>query len=237
MPTTRAKTVRRAAAKRTILSALDENAPSNDLDATVKIVHHYQGSSLHSDTMSNSSINGSVPPQRPFRIPKDSDCTSPESINILLQDIEREVKNRQEDMAIKCCEAIKKQHEAYFLQGMKIEKSIKKMTIKEFNEKFMKGRCSSDGSCIDADGAKKGAQEGGTDIIAMMKNIMIDSNSSNTVPVLGKKRFRNGMQGYGNDNVNGNTDLETPVRPLRVGNNIRTPATILRTAKRGEALL
>mmetsp|Transcript_23474 Transcript_23474/g.29578 ORF Transcript_23474/g.29578 Transcript_23474/m.29578 type:complete len:320 (+) Transcript_23474:154-1113(+) len=235
MPTTRAKSVRRAAAKRTILSALDENNPSNDpfdfsssSSSSVKIVHasndtvSFQSSSNnHHSSDSSSSI-----PHRPFRIPKDLDCTSPDSVNTLLKDIEREVKNRQEDMAIKCCEAIKKQHEAYFLRGMKIEKSVKKMTIREFNEKFMKGLSVSDNSDKETK-EDVGGLVGCADIITMMKSI---ANSS-SVPILGKKRFRNDAHGYGK------MDLETPVRPLRAGNSVRTPATILRTAKRGETLL
>lgn len=208
MPTTRARSVRRAAAKRTILSALDENKPSNDtrIPTTSKM------------------MNGDVgfPQQRPFEIPKEFDSTNSESIKVLLEDIEKEVKRLQESVAIKCCEAIKKQHETYFLKTMKIEKSVKKMTVREFNEKYMKNNVRNN------DEMQK------TDIIALMKSVMIESNSNQgnyAVSTMGKKRFRDDMPG-----MNTAMNLETPARPLRVGN-MRTPGTILRTAKRGETLM
>lgn len=259
MTTTRGiRSVRRAAAKRTILSALDENNPSNDsgipstststsklatVNTNQNVVHLLDNNSTINNNDNNN--NNNTIPHKPFRIPKDVDCTNSESIHILLQDIEKEVKQRQESVAIKCCEAIKKQHEAYFLQGMKIEKSVKKMTIGEFNEKYMKksrgsnngnGNGNGNGSDSDSDNCN----EEGKDIIALMKSLMSEStgtgnnnnnNNNNCASGLGKKRFRNDFPNLGK------MDLETPARPLRSGHNMRTPATILRTAKRGEMLM
>ena len=220
MPSTRAaKSSRRAATKRTILSALDENNPSIDSNIPSNISKDVD-TFLKNDTM-NSTL---VPPQRPFRIPKDLDCTASDSINILLDDIAREVKRRQENVAIKCCEAMKRQHEAFFLKGMKIEKSVKKMKIKDFNEKFMKKNSNNN---------KGDNSESTTCIIAMLKSVMVESDSSknSTISALSKKRFRDDLPDLNK------MDLETPIRQLKTAGNMKTPATILRTARRGEMLM
>ncbi len=232
MPTTRARSVRRAAVKRTILSALDENQPSND-----NVLPTTTASTITSNKQIHASIenvhsenNKGYPQQKPFSIPEDCDTTDSESINILLEDIEKEVKRLQENVAIKCCEAIKKQHQTYFLKTMKIEKSVKKMTIREFNEKFMKKNVRMNNTNND------GGESQENDIVALMKSVMIEyenSESNTGFSTLGKKRFRNDMPGM-NTAMN---MIETPARPLRVGNNMRTPATVLRTAKRGEKLV
>ena len=215
MPTTRARSVRRAAAKRTILSALDENKPSNDtiIPTTSKMMEGVKD-------LYNQDVD--FPQQRPFEIPNEFDSTNSESIKVLLEDIEKEVKRLQESVAIKCCEAIKKQHETYFLKTMKIEKSVKKMTVREFNEKYMKNNVRNNDEVQNAD------------IVALMKSVMIESNcnqGNSAVSTMGKKRFRDDMPGK-----NTAMSLETPARPLRVGN-MRTPGTVLRTAKRGETLM
>ena len=218
MPTTRARSARRAAAKRTILAALDENSASNDSNiptiSKVTIVNKEDQDEYNADG-SISSL-----PSRPFRIPNDFDGTNAESINILLEDIEKEVKNLQESIAIKCCEAIKRQHEAYFRKAMKIEKSVKKMKIKDFNQKYMK-KNNDDGNVNPVN----------KDIIALMKSFMNDvaENNGSSNSALGKKRFRNFGPGFNS------MDLETPSRPT--GRNLRTPGTVLRTAKKGEILM
>lgn len=222
MPSTRAaRSCRRVATKRTILSALDENNVSVDPNIPSNTS---KDTFLKDDTM-NSLL---VPPQRPFCIPKDLDCTASESINILLEDISREVKSRQESVAIKCCEALKRQHEAFFLKGMKIEKSIKKMKIKDFNQKFMKRNSNSNGNNIDGENSKSTAC-----IIAMLKSFMSESDSSknSSISALSKKRFRDDLPDLNR------MELETPIRQLKTAGNLRTPATILRTAKRGEVLM
>lgn len=208
MPTTRAKSVRRAAAKRTILSALDENQPTTDSTLPTKATTlNTETSTYYPNTTSTN--NGNI--SRPFQVPKDFDCTNPGSIDVLLQDIEKETKRLQDNVAINCCEAIKRQHEAYFLRGMKIEKSIKKMKIGDFNAKYMK------------------SEEIG--IVALMKSLMNDSDAVIGPSVVGKKRIRDGLSGLER------MDLETPMRPLRTAGHFRTPATILRTARKGEMLM
>ncbi len=226
MPTTRARTVRRAAAKRTILSALDENQPSNDstVPSTSKIINN--NSTINSSTTTDTQNNIHLPQQPPFQIPNDFDSTNSEDVHILLRDIEKEVKRLQENVAIKCCEAINKQHHTYFQKNLQIEKSVKKMTIREFNEKYM--RKNSHPNNGDGDATE-------SDIVALMKSIMIDDSSSNTatggISTMGKKRIRDDVSG-----MSATMNLETPARPLRVGNH-RTPGTLLRTARRGEKLM
>jgi len=135
---------------------------------------------------------------------------------VLLQDIQREVKARQESLSIKGVEISKNLQEVFFVGGMKVERSVKKMTVREFNEKFLKGS--------------------GENIINVMKDIMKNTKAAS---VGAKKRVRGA--GYTNTNTNTNTPanhlvLETPVRQLKAGKASRTPGTILRTAKKGEGI-
>mmetsp|Transcript_22371 Transcript_22371/g.25918 ORF Transcript_22371/g.25918 Transcript_22371/m.25918 type:complete len:332 (+) Transcript_22371:220-1215(+) len=248
MPTTRARSTRRAATKRTILSALDENNPSTnheDVKTLSKSSNIDDSYAYHSNNNQSSVGQVQVPVSKPFDIPKELDCTSTESINILLEDLNVQVQKRKENIAIVCCEAIKKQEVVYLSKTMQIKKSIKRMTIRDFNQKFMMDKDNQDdnSSAGDNEEEKQCDQDGERarkegDILSLIKSLMNQEGcvtSNNAMAALSKKRFRddnNNMQYFGK------MDLETPVRQFRTnGKNIRTPATILRTAKRGEHLL
>jgi len=210
---TRARTARRAATKRTILSALDENQPAND----AKVPSKTKASSSRNNNVEDGYDNmDTITSNRPFRIPNDFDGTSTESLHILMNDLESEVKRKQENIRIQSFEAIKRQHEAFFLNSLKIDKNVKKMKICDFNHKYM----------------EKGDNLNKTEtcIIALMMSLMVNNNGGSSA-AMNKKRIRNSGPGPSK------MDLETPCRPLRVGRNIKTPGTVLRTAKKGEQLL
>lgn len=202
MPTTRTSE-RRLANKRTILSALDENSSLDD-----PTFHHTK---FHS----NGHQYNSSPPSS-FPIP-DLDYTQLKNIELLLNDLEREIDSRKESLDIQKVNMLKRQQEVYFVNMVKIAKSIKKMTIREFNTAH------------------------NTNIVDVMKRSMIGDNVSTTAAMGAKKRVRS--NGSSNNNSSSNCisssssrlPMETPVRQIATGG-IRTPGTILRTVRKGETV-
>lgn len=111
MPSTRS--TRRAATrtntKRTILSALDENAPLTSTDLKLN------------------SNNDSLP---------NLDILQSSSIQSILSDIKSNITANQEALEIQAAEISKKTQAEFFIGMMKLDKKIKHMTIKEFNQHF-----------------------------------------------------------------------------------------------------
>lgn len=194
MPTTRTSE-RRLANKRTILSALDENST---LDPTFQTNFH--------------APNGhhSSPPS--FLIP-DLDYTQLKNIQLLISDLEREIDSRKESLDIQKVNMLKRQQEVFFVNMVKISKSIKKMTIREFNSAH------------------------NTNIVDIMKNSMMGDTVS-AARMGAKKRVRsNGTSQNANSSTsNSRLPMETPVRQISSVGGIRTPGTILRTVRKGETV-
>jgi hypothetical protein len=191
MPVTRS--ARRAATrtntKRTILSALDENKPATTEELQIE---------------SSSSIS-------PNCILPDLDVLQSESIHAILSDIKSQVKSKQESLTIRGIELAKNQQEVYFVGTMRLDRSIKKMTIREFNQKYMKNQS----------------------IIDELKSIISTSSAGISTHYDENKSSSN----FAYSNLKrGTKDLETPVRQLTQGKPHRTPGTILRTVRKGEQI-
>lgn len=199
MPMTRR--ARRAATrtntKRTILSALNEDEPiSDDFNNT---------NTIGTDDLKSNTMNSQLP---------DLDIFKVECIEAILQDIKKQVKTKQESISITGAEINKHQQEVYFINTMKLEKSVKKMTIREFNQKHMSA---------------------GENIIDIMKQIM----EAQPPKAGAKKRVRPQYQNQPQQQqqyMGSGLPLETPVRQIRPGIASRTPGTILRTARKNEAI-
>jgi len=216
MPATRSsrRAATRSNTKRTILSALDENKPLDD--------HPLHTTKHDIQTQPSVSQSQSLP---------DLDVFKPESIEVLLQDIVRQVKAKQESLSIKSAEINKHQQEVFFVNSMKLEKSVKKMTIRDFNAKYMAGNNSSSGN------------GSSNNIIDVMKQIMhsstLDETNHNTNNN-NKKRVRQPNNAHTNLHAqlhsHHHLPLETPVRQLKPSFPSRTPGTILRTVRKNEVL-
>jgi len=120
---------RRAANKRTILGAIDEDRTS--------FQNHFQISSIRNGIprISKSGIKLGID----FDVPIDLDGSKYDAVALLLEDLEKGVKQHQESISIKACQAMTEQQEAYFLSMTKLGKSMKNMTIRDFNNKYMDG--------------------------------------------------------------------------------------------------
>jgi len=230
MPVTRRsarKAATRANAKRTILSALDENRPASI--EQLKVKHNSNSDAASISTTTTSSSNSL---QAHAHALPDINVLSPSSIHALLDDIKREVNARQECLSIKRAEIAKNQEEVYFLNTMKIEKSVKKMTVREFNAKFMNKQKELD-SNVDVD-SNEASQK--MCIIDVLKSLMISNHTSSS------SQNNNGANNNNNGAKKrvrgaGYTNLETPVRQLKIGKtHYRTPGTILRTVRKGEVM-
>lgn len=231
------RAVTRSNTKRTILSALDENSPIEDDDVSPT---NFFKTNVNMNTNVNSSESES-----PNSLP-DLDIFKAESIRVLLSDIQKQIQAKQEILSIKGAEINKRQQEVYFINTMKIEKSVKKMTVREFNAKHM------------GNGNGNGVEGESECIIDVMKAIMnariSGSGSDNASGSTGannagtKKRVRQQQQQqqqhqhqhqhqqYQNQCQYNNLPLETPVRQIRPGIASRTPGTILRTVRKNEAI-
>lgn len=226
MPTTRGNRTasRRAAATRTVLQALDENnstVPTDTVNSILKPTSSYTSSSSvkynpHAQDTS----------RRSFKIPAELDGTSKDAVRLLLEDLEGKVKQIQDEIAMKERDAIQALQEVYYVKTMKIEKKVKKMTIREFNETYMKGGISS--SDNDGGGEANGQQQG--DILNLVKSLAKDiaNNSDGT-----RGRYDQQEEVVVDDKDTMRMELETPARNIGA---MRTPATITRTVKRGEIL-
>lgn len=119
MPVTRTSE-RRAANKRTMLSALDENPSLDPQFVSKQTSYHHTHNNVQSSTKSCFPI-------------ADLDYTKMQNIQLLLTDLEREIELRMESLDIQKVNMLKRQQEVYFVNMVKIAKATKKMTIREFN--------------------------------------------------------------------------------------------------------
>ena len=135
------------------------------------------------------------------------DGTSRAQIDLLLQDLESEVQSRIDGITDRASQGVEEQREAAFLAGIRLDRTAKKMTIGDFNAKF------------------------GCDIVADVMAIVKAGGAAEA----GKKRIRPGDVASATGSGSGNP-LETPA-PKSRGAAQQIPGTILRTVRRGEAVL
>jgi len=152
MPITR-NSSHRDETKRTILRALNGN------DSPLK-EQLMQGSCTNNSAKTPDTANEDT---NCFDVPKDLDVSDLKCVELFLEDIEKGVKARQESIRVKASQAVEDQRVAFFLGTMKLEKHIKKMTIRDFNTRFMDGG----------------------NILTTIKSLMTDNSD-----VAGKKRVR-----------------------------------------------
>lgn len=204
------RSLRRKAAARTILGALDENetaaATGSALSASTKTTDSSAG---NGETARNPSDDAAI------QLPSDFDGSDPSTIRLLLEDISREVKKRQDSIDLLADQAKFEQQEAAFVHKLKIQKSVRTMTVRDFNSKF------------------------GGDALAEVRKAM----AGGLLPPLvaggaaGKKRDRpEGTKvGAPKGRPGGAMALETPA-PKGGGVEGHAPGTAMRTVKRGEAM-
>ena len=188
-----ARSTRRKAVKRTVLGAVN--------DDTVEI-------------QDSDPAGASVPPssskQKAVEMPTSMDGTSRTQIRLLLQDLETEVQTRIHDITERAARGVDEQREASFLGGIPLDRTVKKMTIGDFNAKY------------------------GCDIIG---TVMAEVKSTNYDMIeAGRKRIRPGDFASSFDAGGRTFALETPA-PKSQGVYSQPPGTILRTVRRGEAVL
>ena len=205
------RAVTRTNTKRTILSALDENKPATIEELKIQSIHP---SSNHAHAHKHD-------------LP-DLNVLQPESIRVILSDIQNQIKTKQESLSIRGVEIAKKQQEEFFVGTMKLDKKVKKMTIREFNLKHMTKSDDNDND------SSSGC------ILEALKAIMLNaapytsnsgngnsSSSGSSAARMIKSNLKRGAMAM-------TMDLETPVRQLKPGKACRTPGTILRTVRKGE---
>lgn len=135
------------------------------------------------------------------------DGTSRAQIDLLLHDLESEVQSRIDGITDRASQGVEEQREAAFLAGIRLDRTAKKMTVGDFNAKF------------------------GCDIVA---DVMAIVKSSGAAAEAGKKRIRPGD--VASSSATSSNPLETPA-PKSRGAAQQAPDTILRTVRRGEAVL
>lgn len=186
MPHTR--TTRRQVAKREILGALDENKQVFE------------------------ALPARGNPADPDELCHNIDGSDAEHVRLLIDDIEKGVKKQQEVITVIADKANQEQQELMFLGSLKLETSIRKMTIRNASKKY------------------------GVDVLDMIKSIAQGgavNGAFRTAGSAGKKRIRSDLaQGKRAEMM----DPETPARSTRAGTSMKTPATAIRTIKRGEAM-
>eukprot|EP00567_Pseudictyota_dubia_P001994 CAMPEP_0197469054 /NCGR_PEP_ID=MMETSP1175-20131217/66406_1 /TAXON_ID=1003142 /ORGANISM="Triceratium dubium, Strain CCMP147" /LENGTH=331 /DNA_ID=CAMNT_0043005187 /DNA_START=178 /DNA_END=1173 /DNA_ORIENTATION=- len=241
MPATRStRNVRRKAATRNVLGALDENetstAPASTTAAVAKATKPIS-TAIEDDVGSLSSL----------QLPSDLDGSDAPTIRLLQEDISHEVKKRQDSIAFLADQATSAQQQVASVHKMKIQKSVRSMTVRDFDAKF------------------------GCDILAEVRKAMASGGEGVGVPfaaTVGEKRDRPGFakaplsKGDGGEGVGvpfaatvgekrdrpgfakaplskgdtaGAMDLVTPAPK---GGDIvsHAPGTSLRTVRRGEAI-
>mmetsp|Transcript_34027 Transcript_34027/g.101666 ORF Transcript_34027/g.101666 Transcript_34027/m.101666 type:complete len:211 (-) Transcript_34027:145-777(-) len=210
MPATRAaRSVRRKAAARTILGALDENEPSAAAAVAAPAVSANPAGAP-------ASKNDASDLTETIQLPSDFDGSEPSTIRLLLEDISREVKKRQDSIALLADQAKSEQQGLAFVHKMKMQKNVREMTLRDFDAKF------------------------GCDILAEVRKAMTTGGEGGlALPAAGKKRDRPGGAKVGAPKVRvggGGLTLETPA-PKVGGITSHAPGTALRTVRRGEAIL
>ena len=68
-------------------------------------------------------------------VPADLDGTSSSQIELLLQDLERETESRIKSIEERAAQAVEEQREAAFLGSIRLDRSVKAMTLGEFSER------------------------------------------------------------------------------------------------------
>jgi hypothetical protein len=182
----RTRSCRKAAAKRNILGVLSETEPSE---------------------FTSNGVSSNVSEGKQFKIPSNFDGTSKESVTLLLEDLEKEVKQMQSNLSLLEFQANKELQEVYFLKTLKLERNIRNMTVRDYNAKYLNG-----GSLIQM---VKGLCE---DTVLQGSQTVATSNNNGHV-------------------YEGRMETTTPLRSVSKWKGMKTPATIARTARRGEAIL
>jgi len=210
MPATRStRNVRRKAATRNVLGALDENetstAPASTTAAVAKATKPIS-TAIEDDVGSLSSL----------QLPSDLDGSDAPTIRLLQEDISHEVKKRQDSIAFLADQATSAQQQVASVHKMKIQKSVRSMTVRDFDAKF------------------------GCDILAEVRKAMASGGEGVGVPfaaTVGEKRDRPGFAKapLSKGDTAGAMDLVTPAPK---GGDIvsHAPGTSLRTVRRGEAI-
>jgi hypothetical protein len=153
-----------------------------------------------------------------FKIPSNFDFTNKEYVSLLLEDLEKEVKQMQSNLSLLEIQANKELHEVYFLNTLKMERNVRNMTVRDYNTKFLYGQ-----SLIEV--VKRLCQEENTVV-----SVQTGSQSASTSMSI-KYGFRTKPA------HEGRMELETPSRNNPNGKGMETPTTIARTARKGEAIL
>jgi hypothetical protein len=193
-----ARSTRRQAVKRTVLGAVnDDPSEGQDPDPTAA------GAAAILDPSSNK--------QKAVEIPTTGiDGTSRTQIHLLLQDLEAEVQSRIDGIAERAAQGVEEQREAAFLGGIRLDRTVKKMTIGDFNAKY------------------------GCDVVG---KVMAEAKSQHSAVVeAGKKRIRPGDFASSANAAGGGFAMATPAHKSKGGFS-QVPGTILRTVRKGEAVL
>lgn len=160
-----------------------------------------------------------LPEGKNFKIPSNFDGTSKESVELLLEDLEKEVKQMQSNLSLLEFQANKELQEIYFLRTLKLERNIRNMTVRDFNEKYLNGES----------------------LIQMVKGFCQVDGSTSAATVQRSSQYACVTSINKNDNHRpenqGRMEMETPARNVSNWKVMRTPATILRTARKGESIL
>lgn len=188
MPT-RTRSCRKAAAKRNILGVLSETEPSD-----------FTSNGVISSNISNGKHH--------FKIPSNFDGASKESVSLLLEDLEKEVKQMQSNLSLLEFQANKELQEVYFLKTLKLERNIKSMTVRDYNAKYLNGE----------------------NLIQLVKSLC-------QIPVQEGAKVTASSSSNNRSVHEGRMELETPLRKGTNWKSMRTPATVARTARKGEAIL
>lgn len=128
MPTTRnaaasARASRRRAVKRTVLGAVDDNPAGTETETKT-------------ETDAGAVPSKAVPVEAAAAVvPADLDGTSSSQIELLLQDLERETEYRIKSIEERAAQAVEEQREAAFLGSIRLDRSVKAMTLGEFSER------------------------------------------------------------------------------------------------------
>jgi hypothetical protein len=114
---------RQEAAKRQIMGVLQDesNQQRHDVDSS---------SSSSAAVVSTSKPFGAAP----FVLDKDVDGTKPEQIQFMVDDLRKQMLDRQQVLTTEAQTGKQQQTDAYFSGMFKMSKSLKKMTVRDFNE-------------------------------------------------------------------------------------------------------
>mmetsp|Transcript_24504 Transcript_24504/g.36511 ORF Transcript_24504/g.36511 Transcript_24504/m.36511 type:complete len:292 (+) Transcript_24504:233-1108(+) len=195
----------RLMAKRAVMAVLHEDEEVNDTNIIL--------------SPDNADCNDDVHCNNVFVLPDEISTEGPDSeenIRLLIDDIEAELQKRKDAIIVKADQAVAEQKQIAYLRSIKLSKSVRKMTIKEYNKMY------------------------GGDLLEMFQTFELkddELNSSSGICPSGKKRIRpvgNGGIVSSSTMISGKMCLETPARSVPTGRNPNTPATVIRTVRKGE---